>query len=279
MKQYAVFPVFFAVIFLIAGACAPARANTAQALAEKALATPATACASAREISCLTDLLETAAAGIQDAGWRDQTLRELAKIMAKQGRIDQAIALLGRIHNPDTRAMAIRGIGMAAATLGKTPAEYKELFKTLSFESSKISHPPSYAIAQTYIAMAQALAGDDAGATETALMMENPALRNKAFAESAEIQAGRLDLPAALASVGHIDDPAFRDKALRTVSKILGDKSDYDKALAAAQKIDNNYQRAQALLHILSRQVTPDEPAQAEGGTPQNAAAAMPTIE
>ncbi|MBU0800338.1 MAG: hypothetical protein KKA05_04975 [Alphaproteobacteria bacterium] len=226
---------------------------------ENVLAAPVTACASATDIPCMLNLLDNTTTGIDDANWRDQTVRELAKLMAKQERYDDALALIKRIDNPDTRAMTIRGIGMAAASLKKPPESYKELFEKLTVEAEIISHPPSHAIALTYIAMAQAFAGDDEGATATAKTMDNPALRNKALAESAEIQAERENLDAALASIGHIDDLPFRDKAHRTISKILANSLQYDKALAAAAKIDNNYQRAQAILYILARQISPEE--------------------
>lgn len=227
----------------------PARAESA----------PAPSCANAADLPCMLGLLDQTAATIAEKNWRDQTLRELAKLMAKSEKYDEAIALLPRIENPDTRAMTIRGIGMAAASLKKPAESYRPLFEKLAAAADKIDHPPSHAIAQTYIAMSQAFAADDAGATKTALAMENAALRNKALAESAEIQAERDDLTAALASIAHIDDPGFRDKAHRTISKILADRKQYDKALAAGMKIDNAYQRSQSILHILARQITPDE--------------------
>jgi hypothetical protein len=235
--------------------------SAAAAHAEKAVEpdTPAPACASASDLPCMLDLLSRTAETVTDSHWRDQTLRELAKLMAKQKRYDDAIAIIARIENPDTKAMTIRGIGMEAASVKDTPAAYEDLFAKLTVEAEKIEHPPSHAIAQTYIAMAQAFAGDDDGATKTALAMSNDALRNKALGESAEIQAERGDLAIALASIGHIDDPAFRDKAYRTITEILARSESYDKAFAAAQKIDNSYQRAQAILFILARQIVPDE--------------------
>lgn len=239
-----------AVIMLAAFAAGPARAESAPAPA---------ACASATDLDCMLGLLDTTAAAIPEKNWRDQTFRELAKLMAKKERYDDAIALLARIENPDTRAMTIRGIGMAAASLKKDPASYAPLFEKLTAEAAKIEHPPSNAIAQTYIAMSQAFAGDDAGATKTALAMQNAALRNKALGESAEIQAEHGDVAAALVSISHIDDPAFRDKAHNLISKILTNRGEYDKALDAATKITNNYQRANAILHILARQITPEE--------------------
>lgn len=216
-------------------------------------------CATATDKTCLTDLLTATAADITENNWRDQTFREIAKLMTKQDRFDDALALIARVQNPDTRAMTIRGIGMEAAALRRDPAVLAPLFAQLRGAADAIDHPPSHAIALTYIAMAQAFAGDDDGATATAKSMENAALRNKAFAESAEIQAARQDLDAALVSISHIDDPAFRDKALRTIAKILSDNGHYDKALAAAQQISNNYQRAQAFLQLLARQVAPGE--------------------
>lgn len=240
-----------AVIMLAAFTAAPARAESPPP--------PAPSCTSATDLNCMLGLLDSTATAIPEKNWRDQTLRELAKLMAKKERYDDAVAILARIENPDTRAMTIRGIGMAAASLKKDPASYAPLFEKLAAEAAKIDHPPSHAIAQTYIAMAQAFAGDDAGATKTALAMENAALRNKGLAESAEIQAERGDLAAALASIGHIDDPAFRDKAHNLISKIMTNRGEYDNALAAAKKILNNYQRANAILHILARQITPEE--------------------
>jgi len=246
--------VFLSAVVLLTAFAVPARAESAPA---PAAAAPS--CANATDLACMTGLLDSTAATITEKNWRDQTLRELAKLMAKQERYDDAVAILPRIENPDTRAMTIRGIGMAAASLKKSPESYDALFEKLAAAAAQIEHPPSHAIAQTYIAMSQAFAGDNPGATKTALAMENAALRNKALAEAAEIQSEREDLEAALVSIGHIDDASFRDKAHRTIAKILSDRKQYDKALAAALKIDNNYQRAQALLQILARQVSPDE--------------------
>ncbi len=209
--------------------------------------------------TCLLKALETAAGNITESQWRDQTYRELAKLLTHDHKPDEAVALIDKIKEPDTKAMTIRGIGMAAAEekLGK-PA-YETLFAQLEAEAKKIDHPPSRAIAYTYIAMSQAFAGDDAGAMKTAQGMENSALRNKAHNEAAKIQADRGDFDAALASIAAIDDPSFRDKAHFTISKIFTDAQRYTQALAASDKIVNAYQRSQALLYLLAKQITPDE--------------------
>lgn len=142
--------------------------------------------------TCLLKELDTAAASIGKTEWRDQTRRELAKLLTHNKQADEAIALIGRIETPDTKAMTIRGIGMAAAE-GKIATP--ELFTKLRKEADKIIDPPSHAVALTYIAMSQAFADDDAGAMATAQGMENAALRNKAHNEAAKIQADRGDFP------------------------------------------------------------------------------------
>jgi len=211
---------------------------------------------SARDRACLLLLLEGETAKIEEEKWRDQTYRELAKLLTLAKQSEKAILLLDKIKNPDTKAMTIRGIGMAAADIALTKADYDSLFTTLMEEAKKIDHPPSYAIALTYIAMAQAFAGDDEGAMATAKSMENDALRRKAFGETAKIQAERGDLQTAQASLEAIDSLSHRNKAHRTVSKIFADRSQYEEALEIAMPIKNNYQRSQAILYILVQQIT-----------------------
>lgn len=213
----------------------------------------------AENTSCLLDALGEAAAGIQEDKWRDTTYRELAKLLAHENRMDDAIALIGKIGNPDTQAMTIRGIGMAVADIKPDKKAYDSIFAKLAEEAEKISHPPSHAIAQTYIAMSQAFAGDDEGAMKTAALMANSALRNKAYGETAEIQAERGDLAAVTASIAAVDDQDYRNKAWRTVSKIFVDREYADHALKSALHIDSAYQKSQALLYILSKKITPEE--------------------
>lgn len=224
----------------------------------QAAAAPSKDCVS-DDIACLLLLLKDTTADIEEVRWKDQTYRELAKLLTKKHESEEAIKLISLIENPDTKAMTIRGIGMAAAESDYDADTRETIFIMLRDEAEDIDHPPSYAIALTYIAMAQAFAGDDEGAMDTASDMENDALRNKAYGESAEIQAERGDLDAAMASIAAIDSDAFRNKAYRTISKIFADRDHFDQALASAMAIDNSYQRSQSLLYLLARQISPDE--------------------
>ncbi|MCB1650826.1 MAG: hypothetical protein KDI46_02115 [Alphaproteobacteria bacterium] len=204
---------------------------------------------------CMFQTIANEAAKIDNQSWRDQTYRELAKSMAAAGLVQEAIPYIEKIQTPDTKAMTIRGIGMAAAQLGLSPEQYAALFTTLRAEAEKITHPPSYAIALTYIAMSQAFAGDNAGAWKTASDMENDALRHKAYGETAEIQAGKGNTQAAMKSIGLIESEAYRNKSYSIVCKILTDNAkqdlDYQKAFDFADAITNPYKKAEAMQYIV----------------------------
>lgn len=201
--------------------------------------------------ACVLKRLEDAAQEIDKKAWRDQTYREIAKTHAADGNIEQAISLIDKIETPDTKALTIRGIGMAAADNGYTKEKYDEIFGKLREVSEKIEHPPSYAIALTYVAMSQAFAGDNDGAWKTASDMENDALRHKAFGETAEIQAEKGDFKAAMKSIQFIESSAFRNKAYGHISKILANNGKLQEAYEAAESISNSYKKALAFQYIL----------------------------
>lgn len=227
-------------------------AGMALFVALPALATESRRACPATDKRCMMQELESLAADIENKSWRDQTYRELAKSYTHENNEDAAIALIAKIETPDTKAMTIRGIGFAAADNGWDRARYDALWTRLSAEAKKIDHAPSQGIAWTYIAMAQAFAQQDEEATRTALAMENEALRHKALAESAEIQAERGDYSAAMVSIGHIGTASFRNKAYRIVAKIFTDDGRLQEAYDTAAKIDNPYTRGQALQAILN---------------------------
>lgn len=228
--------------------------------AQPALAQDAPVCA-ATDKTCLIKTLEGLTATIPGESERDQTWRETAKLMAAAGMIDEAVAIIPKIKTPDTQAMTIRGIGMATAGL-KLPKEKQDaLFKQLRAEADKITHAPSHAIALTYIGMSQAFAGDDAGAMATSASMTNVSLRNKAYAETAEIQAERNDLPAVIKSINAIEDSGYKDKELFIITRIFSDRQQFPHALEIARLIGNPYQKSQAYLYILTKQTLPESAA------------------
>ncbi len=203
---------------------------------------------------CILKEIEAQSVKIENTSWRDQTYRELAKTKAFEGDMNGALAIIDKIETPDTQAMTIRGIGMVAADLQFQKEQYDTLFAQLREKAEKIKHPPSYAIALTYIAMAQAFAGDNDGAWKTASEMENDALRHKAYGETAEIQAEAGDGAAAMKSIGFIESLAFRNKAYAIVSKLLADREKFEDALEAGMSIENPYKKAKALQYVLDKQ-------------------------
>lgn len=202
---------------------------------------------------CLMRQIQALTPGIEQSEWRDQTYRELAKTYAYEGQTDKAIGLISLISKPDTKAMTIRGIGMAAASLKWPANKYNSLFAKLTAEAAKITDAAANGIALTYIAMAQAFAGDDNGARKTAAAMTNAALRNKAYGETAEIQAERGDFKQVMLSLDAIDASSFRNKAYDTVSKIFLDRAMVEEAYACTMKIDNAFLKAKSIQRILNK--------------------------
>lgn len=204
--------------------------------------------------TCILTEMKKDTALIDTVAWRDQSYREIAKTLAFEGKYTDAIALIPLIETPDTKAMTIRGIGMAAADKKLAKDAYDPVFAALRVEADKIEHPPSYAIALTYIAMAQAFAGENDGAWKTASEMENEALRHKAYAETAEIQAERGDFTAARKSIEFIESLSFRNKAYNTVAKLLADRKLLAEAHDMALLITNPYTKTDAMQYILDIQ-------------------------
>lgn len=234
---------FFTVFFFLT-ALSPAGAE----------ASAAPACGGADRACLFKELGETAAA-IEDSKWRDISYRELAKSLAADKRLDDAIALIGKIATPDTQALTIRGIGMAAAKHKLTPEQYDILFKTLAREANKITQQASKDIAYTYIAMSQSFALQDQAAIATARAMTNEALKHKAFGEIAEVQAERPDAIAAFATLKEISSQSYRNKSTRTITLLLADRGLYNEASQAAHQISNPTLRAEALQYILTKQM------------------------
>lgn len=214
---------------------------------------------SGQQRDCILEQLIETSSKIENPNWRDQSYREIAKTLAADGGFDQALGIWDKMENPDTKALTIRGIGMAVAGSGLEKTAADSIFQKLRDKSETISHPPSYAIALTYIAMAQAFAGDDEGAWATAADMENDALRHKAYGETAEVQAEKGNHEAAMMSISKIESLAYRNKSYSLVSKILADQGLYDEAVVAANPISNAYKKANALQYILDKQKPRDE--------------------
>jgi len=200
---------------------------------------------------CILKLLEKTAETLPNGPSRDQTLRELAKTLAFDRQYDSALTLLPKINSADTQALTIRGIGMAAAEHQAEPAIIKPLFEKLLAHSQTMTDAPARAIALTYIAMAQAVAGDDDGAIQTSQSMDNDSLRHKAYGETAEIQAKKGKGALALVTLSRIESIPYRNKALLTVSGLLAQGADFENALKAALLIDNAYLQALALQNYL----------------------------
>lgn len=241
---------FFTVFW---AACLILSINPSPALAT---ASPGAACTEA-DRACMIAELQATLPGITEKSWRDIAYRELIKLLAQEGRTAEAITLIDEISNPDTQALSIRGIGMAAAEINLPPQAMTDLFKALRTRADAITQPAPREIAYTYISMSQVFSRLDKEAKETADAIVNPALKHKALGEMAEIQAERNDGAAALQTLTEIDDVPYRNKASRTIALLLADRGLFKDAYLATRGMTNPTLKAEALQYILTKQKPP----------------------
>lgn len=214
---------------------------------------------SATDKLCVMAEIKKTADSIENISWREKSYSDLARSYTNAGHESKAVALIDEITKPAMKATTIHIIGESAAkSKWQDKKRYQALFEKLAKKADKIEHKPSYAIAYTYIAMAQASSGDNKGAMATAQNMGNDALRHKAFAEISEIQAKRRNFDAAMASIKEIESSSYRNKAYGSVSRIFLKKGELESAYTAAEKIDNPYARAQALQNLINHDHSKD---------------------
>ncbi len=217
---------------------------------------PAHAQCALADKACLYSSLQSNIETITEPRWRNTAYRDLAESLAFDGDIDRAVSLVQKIDNADTQAMTIRAIGMVVALhRDLADADYMAIFAKLDASTQTIKDEGARDIGYTYIAMAQAFAGLDADATKTTDAMKNPALKHKAFGETAEIQAEKGKLTEAMHSIELIDSVAFKNKALGIVSDIFVKKGDLDSALQIANAITNPTRKSKAMQTIINHQI------------------------
>lgn len=200
---------------------------------------------------CLYDSLLQITEDIDNTNWKDQTYKEFSVLLTASNEPDQAINVIKLINNPDTKAMAIRANAMAITEHAFYQKKYSQLFENLITAANTIEHLPSKSIAYTYIAIAQAIAGDFNSALSTALSMENESLKNKALAEISELTAQRNQFNETVQALSSIQTSHYRDKASLNVSKIFSDNNKYDQAMKIMAMINSPYQKSQSLLTII----------------------------
>lgn len=206
--------------------------------------------------NCIQSMINTETQNISEPRWKNQAYRNLAVSTAFSGNLDTAISYILKIDNSDTQAMTIRAIGMALAIhKDLEDVEYKNIFKKLENASLEIKDEGARDIAYTYIAMAQAFAGLDTDATATTDNMKNPALKHKAFGETAEIQAERGDYDASIKSINAIKSMSFKNKALGIVSSIFLKSGDITHAYKCAVAITNPMKKVKSLQNIVNHKI------------------------
>jgi hypothetical protein len=203
-------------------------------------------------LACAAASLDMLIPQINNARWRDQSFREQAKILIRQGSAAKAIELITQISNEDTQALTIRAIGVAMADLSLDADILNAHFDTLHAQAMAITHTGSQDIALTYIAIAESSAGLFERALTTAQTLKTVSLRNKSYQEIAEILSVKGDVENSFKALQLIDDAAFQNKAYGIVAGLLIKHKQLPAALKAAEHIQDPYIKANTVLNIIN---------------------------
>jgi predicted negative regulator of RcsB-dependent stress response len=212
-------------------------------------------CASLQDqqaLDCAMSALDLYVPQINNVRWRDQSLREQAKILVRKGDVQKALTLISQITNADTQALTIRAIGIGMKDLTLDDAQKTLYFDALHKHATAITHTGSQEIALTYIAIAEASAGLFQNALKTASKLETRSLRNKSYQEIAEVLSATHKSDDAFFALERIDDTAFKNKAYSVVAAVFIKHQHITNALKATDFIDDPYIKSSSLLHIIN---------------------------
>ncbi len=205
--------------------------------------------------ACISSLLEETLENLENKSWRDQGYRDLAEMYVLQNRPGEALNAIAKINNPDTRAMAIRKSATAVSEIEVTDPEKTIMFEMFEQASKAIQHHPSMEIALTYLSIAMAEAGLFEEAVNAVPDITNVSLRNKAYAEIAEVQARHKNGTLAIQNIKKIETESFRNQAAKRVAGVLAEHNDFKSAVQITEIISNSAHKAAALQGILGLRI------------------------
>ena len=220
----------------------------------------------------------SAAQGIDDAEGRAEVLCNIAwaqaEAQAQAGDLDGAFATVQTIDDAGERVRALVGIASARAQAGDSSSARGAFAAALSIaqnmdDESYRAGALSRARALSYIARAQARAGDLDGAFATARTIDAHDGWAEAWSAIASTQAEAGDVDGALSTVRTIDGGYEHSWALHAIAKAQAEAGDVDGALSTARRIYFAQGRAKSLSFCWIAK------AQAEAGDKQSARAAF----
>jgi len=203
-------------------------------------------------LDCAINALDALVPQINNPRWRDQSLREQAKILVRNGAVEKATNLISKITNADTQALTIRAIGIGMQDLTLDDEKKALNFDRLHEHATAIAHTGSQEVALTYIAIAEANAGLFQRALLTAEKLNTRSLRNKSYQEIAEVCSAEGQKDNAFFALERIDDPAFKNKAYGVIAAVFIKHQHNADALRAADYITDPYIKATSLLNIIN---------------------------
>ena len=200
----------------------------------------------------LDEALATAAQ-IPEGAVRADSYSDIAAAQARSGDVEAASETIARIDKPESRVPVLTAMARAELEHGDSAAAYDTLDEAVTqARTIRIAKHRNWTLAG--LALVQFEAGDDTGADDTLVLIEDAARLATAYANLARVHAKagemrRTDLllADARALIETIGDRADRYQALSRIAIAEAENGDFEAAYETIQKIEFDYAQTYTL--------------------------------
>ena len=200
----------------------------------------------------LVEALATAAR-IPEGAVRADSYSDIAAAQARSGDVEAASETIARIDKPESRVPVLTAMARAELEHGDSAAAYDTLDEAVTqARTIRIAKHRNWTLAG--LALVQFEAGDDTGADDTLVLIEDAAGLATAYANLARVHAKagemrRTDLllADARALIETIGDRADRYQALSRIAIAEAENGDFEAAYETIQKIEFDYAQTYTL--------------------------------
>ena len=184
---------------------------------------------------------------IEDRWIRAEGLADIAGALARMSKIDDALELIGQIEYPRVRAEGLADIAGALARMKKT-SEALWIIRNAMRAVEQIKELWGRGRALAGVADALARAGEIDRALAVIKRIEDPEERGGALVGVADVLARAGEIDRALAVIKRIENPRVRGGALTGIADVLTGSGEADDVMAGSDKINDEQWVAESVL-------------------------------
>lgn len=187
----------------------------------------------------LNDDALAALQNIQNRSEREQAMSEIAAYSAREGRVDLARILIGKILNAGARDVAL-------VAIAESEASYEGASKAIQTVGAIVSARKKDDAYQR-IALKRAIAKDFTLANQVVQLVKSDKLKNATLASLARYRTKQGDPAGGLNTLQQVNDPIVADSALRELSADLARLGQYSSSAYVTTRIRGEVEKSYAL--------------------------------